>query len=67
MMFGEQRQRLADTGQHAQPEAVDLEDAELVNIVLVPFDDGAVIHGRVRDRHHLAERASGDDEAADML
>ena len=40
---------------------------ERVEIVLVPLDDGAVLHGRVLDRHHLAERAPGQHEAADVL
>ncbi len=48
-------------------EHVDLEDAERVEIVLVPLDDGAVLHRRVLDRHQLVEPAARDDEAADML
>ena len=36
-------------------------------IVLLPFDDGAVLHRRVLDRHDLVEPAARDDEAADML
>ena len=54
-------------GQHAEAQHVDLEDAERIEIVLVPFDDGAILHGGVLDRHHLVEPAAGDDEAADML
>ena len=38
-----------------------------VEIVLVPFDHGAVFHRRVFDRHQFLERAARDDEAADML
>ncbi len=57
----------ADAAQHAERQHVDLEHAERVEIVLVPFDDGAVRHRRVLDRHHLLERPAGDDEAADML
>ncbi len=57
----------ADAGQHAERQHVDLEHAELVEIVLVPFDDGAVRHRRVLDRHHFLERPARDDEAADML
>ena len=38
-----------------------------VEIVLVPFDDGAVLHRGIHDRHHLVEPVAGDDEAADML
>ena len=66
MRLGE-LERLAQAGQHAEPEHVDLEDAERVEIVLVPFDEGAVLHRAVADRHHLVEPAAGDDEAADVL
>ena len=63
----DQIQRLTQATQHAEPEHVDLQDAERVEIVLVPFDKGAVGHGAVADRHHLIEPAARDDEAADML
>ena len=66
-MLLDQGEGLADAGQHAERQHVDLEDAERVEIVLVPFDDGAVLHRRVLDRHQLVERPAGDDEAADML
>ena len=42
-------------------------DAQRVEVVLVPFDDGAVRHGGVLDRHQLVEPARGQDEAADVL
>ena len=57
----------ADAGQHAEREHVDLQDAELVDVVLVPFDEGAVVHRAVADRHRLGQRPLGQDEAADML
>ena len=50
-----------------RPRHVDLEDAQIVEVVLVPLDDGAVRHGRVLDRHQLAQRPAGEDEAADVL
>ena len=62
-----QIQRLAQARQHAEPEHVDLENAERVEIVLVPFDEGALRHGAIADRHHLVEPAARDDEAADVL
>src|SRR5580704_6501870 len=62
-----ERKSLADAGEHAEAEHVYLEDAERIEIVLVPFDIGALVHRRVHDRHHLVEPAAGDDEAADML
>jgi hypothetical protein len=66
-MLLHQRETLADGGEHAQGETVDLEDAQLVEIVLVPLDDGAVGHGRVLDRHELAQGAAGHDHAARVL
>ena len=47
-------------------EHVDLQQPS-VEVVLVPLDDGALLHGGVLDRHHLVEARAGDDEAADML
>ncbi len=46
---------------------VDLEDAERVDVVLVPGDDGAVLHRGVLDRDQFVQPALGHDEAADML
>ena len=63
----EQVERLADAGQHAERQHVDLEDAERVQIVLVPLDDGALGHRGVDHRHHLVEPAPGQHEAADVL
>ena len=34
-----------DAGQHAQRQHIDLHDAERVDIVLVPLDEGAAVHG----------------------
>ena len=40
---------------------------ERVEVVLVPFDDGAVLHRRVLDRDQLVEPSARHHEAADML
>ena len=66
-MLLQQIEAAPQAGQHAEPEHIDLENAELVEIVLVPFDDGAILHRGILDRHHFVEPAAGDDEAADML
>ncbi len=66
-MSAQQIEGAAQTGQHAEPQHVDLQQAERLQIVLVPFDHGAVFHGRILDRNDLVERRAGDDEAADML
>jgi error-prone DNA polymerase len=59
--------RLADGGEHPQREHVDLEHAERLDVVLVPFDDGAIVHRSMLDGHGLEQRRARDDEAADML
>ena len=58
---------LADAGEHAEREHIDLQHVERVDIVLVPLDVGAVLHRRVHDRHGLVEALAGEHEAADML
>ena len=45
----------ADAGQHAERQNVDFQNAERIEIVLVPFDGGAVLHRRVGDRNDLVE------------
>ena len=54
-------------GQHAERQAIDLQQAQGVEVVLVPLDHGAVGHRGVLDRHQLVQRVLGDDEAADVL
>jgi hypothetical protein len=66
-MTADQFKALAQSGKHSQGEAIDLEDAQLVEIVLVPLDDGAAGHDGVFDRHQFVERSAGDDHAADVL
>ena len=67
IMLLQQIEASPQAGQHAEPEHIDLEQVEIVEIVLVPFDDGAVIHGGILDRHDFVKTGAGDDEAADML
>ncbi len=58
---------LAQRRQHAEREHVDLEQAERVEIVLVPFDRRALFHRRVHHRRDFVEPVAGDDEAAAVL
>ena len=60
-------ERLADRRQHAEAEHVHLEEPQGFEVVLVPLDDGTVVHGRVLDRHEFGQGAARDDEAADVL
>ena len=67
MVLAQQVEALPDAGQHPQRQDIDLEDPQRVDVVLVPFDERAVGHRSVADRHGLGQRALGQDEAADVL
>ena len=56
-----------DGREHAEGEHVDLEQADRVEVVLVPLDDRAFRHGRVLDRHEARNLAAPDHEAAHVL
>ena len=56
-----------EAAQHAEREHIDLHHAERVDVVLVPFDEGAILHGGIADRHRLVEPFAREDEASDML
>ena len=64
---GHQVERPADRREHAEGEAIDLQDAELVEVVLVPLHDRAAVHRRRLDRHEVAEVAPRHHHAADVL
>ena len=66
-MLAQELERAADARQHAERQHVDLEQAQLVDVVLVPLDEGAVRHRRVADRHDLGQRRARQHEAADVL
>ena len=67
VMCAQQIEAFADAGQHPQRQNIDLEDAERVDIVLVPFDETALGHRAVADRHGLGQRALRQDKPADVL
>ncbi len=56
-----------DTAQHAERQHIDLHEPERVDVVLVPFDEGALVHGGIADRHRKVEPLAREDEAADVL
>ena len=66
-MLRQKVKRLADAGQHPQREDIHLEKPQRVDVVLVPFDDGAILHRGVLDGAKLIQPPLGDDKAADML
>ncbi len=59
-------ERLADGREHAEAEHVDLEEAERVEVVLVPRDHRAARHRRRLDRRDVHERLGAEHEAADV-
>ena len=50
-MLGDQIEALVDGRQHAERQHVHLEQAQGLQIVLVPLDDGAIRHGGILDGH----------------
>ena len=66
-MLPEQIEAAAQAAQHAEREHVDLHQAERIDVVLVPLDEGALVHGGIADRHRLVEPLAGEHEAADVL
>ena len=62
-----QREALGNAGEHAQRQHVHFHQPEFVDVILVPFDEGAPCHGAIVDGHGLVEPILGQHEAADML
>jgi hypothetical protein len=50
--------------QRAETEQVDLEEAQRLDVVLVPLDDGAPLHRRVLDGHEVVHGSLAEQEAA---
>ena len=53
IMLADQGKGLADAGEHAEAQHIDLQQPERVEIVFVPFDEGAVVHGGIADGDHF--------------
>ena len=67
IMLGQKVKGFAHAAEHAKGQDIDLQNAEGVEIVLIPFDDRALGHRGVFNRHQFIEPAAGHHEAADML
>ena len=53
--------------QHAEAEHIQLHDAQLFEVILLPFDHPAILHGRRLDRDDIVEPVVSEDEPARML
>ena len=53
--------------QHAERKHIDFHQANDIDVVLIPLDEGALLHGGVGDGHRFVEWSAGKHEAADML
>ncbi len=67
LVLAYQRDGLLEHRHHAEAEQVDLDDAEIGAVVLVPLHDDAPGHRGGLERHHLVEPAGGDHHAAGVL
>ncbi len=61
------RERAPDRREHPERQAIDLQQPERIEVVLVPLQDRALRHRRILDGHHPLDEIAGDDEAADVL
>ena len=63
----DQIEGFSDAGQHAERQDIHLHETQVVDVVLVPFDKGAVRHGPIVDGHDLVQPTPRQDKTADML
>ena len=66
-VLGQKIKAFAQAGEHPERQNIDFQDAERVNIILVPFDHRAILHRGILDRAQLIQPPARDDEPADML
>ena len=60
-------ERVLERRQHPEAEQIDLDDAEVGAVLLVPLHDHAVGHAGGLERHHLVEPPARDDHPARVL
>ena len=60
----DQLERLVDRGEHPEPEQVELDQLERLDVALVVLDDDAVLHRRPLERGDVDERRGGDEHPA---
>ena len=67
LVRADHRNRLLQRGEHPEPEQIDLDDAEIGAVVLVPLNHHPAGHRGRLERHDFIERLRGDHHAAAML
>ena len=60
----EQPEAQVELGQRAESQQIDLEEAEVLQVVLVPLDHRPIGHRGVLDRHQVVDRLVAEQEAA---
>ena len=67
VMFLQQIEGTAHAAEHAKTQHIHLHPAQVVDVVLVPFDDLAVHHRRRLNRHELVEPVARQHKSARVL
>ena len=62
-----QVEAILEDSHHAKAKQVDLDDAEVSTILLVPLHDCSAWHGRTFQRHNAIQTPLADNHAAGML
>src|SRR5262245_40069507 len=55
VMQGDEVKGFADAGEHAKRQYIHFQHAKRVDVVLVPFEKGSVLHGAIVDWHGFIE------------
>src|SRR6185295_699569 len=58
---------LTDASEHAERQYIDFHHTNSVDVVLIPFNKGAILHRGIADRHHFVETLLREHKPADML
>src|SRR5271170_1350476 len=67
LVFGEKVEAPFHAGKHAERKAIDLHEFQRVDIVLVPFDDLAILHRGGFNWDEFVKPIAREDKAAGML
>ena len=56
-----------DTTQHAKRQHINLQNTQRIQIILVPFHNGSLIHCSILNRYNIFQYTPCDDKASNML